>query len=230
MAPQNLIEEKRVEIQEVRPGGPCGLAVAGTAGWFSLDKETRGLLKTVPTNRDLLFWTQPQRDAAFRALDRISLLAKWHVIPASASPLALPPGPPLQLPIDIETYMAGQRSAGLVVLHNGKLRLERYGLDFDKDGRWTSFSGGQVVHLDPGGRGAARRLHQEHGRQGQRLHPGHERLGLRRRERAPAAHHDLGRALERRLRRPQRRRGKVQQPQTRRWRGCAGQLHAQAAP
>ena len=121
-------------------GAVLVLAVTGTAGWFSLDKETRGLLKTVPTNRDLLFWTQPQRDAAFRALDRISLLAKWHVIPASTAPLALPPGPPLQLPIDIDTYMAGQRSAGLVVLHNGKLRLERYGLDFDKDGRWTSFS------------------------------------------------------------------------------------------
>jgi len=121
-------------------GALVALAVAGTAGWFSLDKETRGLLKTVPTNRDLLFWTQPQRDAAFRALDRISLLAKWHVIPASTAPLALPPGPPLQLPIDIDTYMAGQRSAGLVVLHNGKLRLERYGLDFDKDGRSTSFS------------------------------------------------------------------------------------------
>ena len=121
-------------------GALVALAVAGTAGRFSLDKETRGLLKTVPTNRDLLFWTQPQRDAAFRALDRISLLAKWHVIPASTAPLALPLGPPLQMPIDIDTYMAGQRSAGLVVLHNGKLRLERYGLDFDKDGRWTSFS------------------------------------------------------------------------------------------
>ena len=35
------------------------------AGWFSLDKETRGLLATLPTNRDLLFWSQPQRDAAF---------------------------------------------------------------------------------------------------------------------------------------------------------------------
>lgn len=127
-------------LKKIALGTLLALAAAGTAGWFSLDKETRGLLKTVPTNRDLLFWTQPQRDAAFRALDRISLLAKWHVIPASTAPLALPPGPPLQLPIDIDTYMAGQRSAGLVVLHNGKLRLERYGLDFDKDGRWTSFS------------------------------------------------------------------------------------------
>src|SRR5207342_803351 len=45
--------------------------VAGSAGWFSLDKETRGLLATLPTNRDVLFWSQAQRDAGFRALDRL---------------------------------------------------------------------------------------------------------------------------------------------------------------
>ena len=52
------------------------LGVAGAAGWFNLDKETRGLLATLPTNRDLLFWSQAQRDAAFRALDRLPVLAK----------------------------------------------------------------------------------------------------------------------------------------------------------
>ena len=36
--------------------------------------------------------------------------------------------------------MAGQRSAALLIVHDGKLRLERYGLGFDDDGRWTSFS------------------------------------------------------------------------------------------
>ena len=118
----------------------AALAVAGTAGWFSLDKEARGLLATLPTNRDLLFWSVPQRDAAFRALDRISLLAKWHVIPASGTPKPLPQGEPLKLPIDLDAYMASQRSAAIVVLQGGKLRIERYGLDFDKDGRWTSFS------------------------------------------------------------------------------------------
>ena len=116
------------------------LATAGTAGWLSLDKETRGLLATVPTNRDLLFWSQPQRDAAFRALDRLSVLAKSRVIPAGNTPSALPPGPPLKLSIDVDAFMAGQRSAALLVLHDGKLRLERYGLDFDASGRWTSFS------------------------------------------------------------------------------------------
>jgi len=77
------------------------LGAAAVGGWFSLDKETRGLLATVPTNRDLLFWTVPQRDAAFRALDRLPILAKANVVPASGTPSALPPGAPLKLTTDI---------------------------------------------------------------------------------------------------------------------------------
>jgi CubicO group peptidase (beta-lactamase class C family) len=121
--------------------GLLALAVAaGTTFWFSLDKETRGLLATVPTNRDLLFWSESQRDAAFRALDRLPFLAKARDVPAGGRPTPLPLGPPLPLPLDVDAYMAGQRSAALLIVHDGKLRLERYGLDFDAAGRWTSFS------------------------------------------------------------------------------------------
>jgi CubicO group peptidase (beta-lactamase class C family) len=116
------------------------LVVAACAGWLSLDKETRGLLATLPTNRDVLFWSQAQRDAAFRALDRLPVLAKARVVPAGATPSPLPAGSPLKLPLDVDAYMAGQRSAALLVVHDGKLRLERYGLGFDRNGRWTSFS------------------------------------------------------------------------------------------
>jgi len=116
------------------------LAVAGVAGWFGLDKETRGLLAALPTNRDVLFWSQAQRDAAFRALDRLPVLAKSRVVAAGATPMPLPPGPPLKLAVDVDAYMAGQRSAALLIVHDGKLRLERYGLGFDAGGRWTSFS------------------------------------------------------------------------------------------
>ena len=116
------------------------LVVAGAAGWFSLDKETRGLLATLPTDKDVLFWNQAQRDAAFRALDRLPVLAKAHVVPAGGTPMPLPAGPPLKLPVDVDAYMAGQRSAALLVVHDGKIRLERYGLGFDNSGRWTSFS------------------------------------------------------------------------------------------
>lgn len=114
--------------------------VAATAGWFSLDKGTRAVLATMPTNTDLLFWNQDQRDAAFRALDRLPLVAKVRVVPAGGTPRPLPPGPPLRLPVDVDAFMAGQRSAALLVVHDGKLRLERYGLGFDGNGRWTSFS------------------------------------------------------------------------------------------
>ncbi|MBI5259133.1 MAG: serine hydrolase [Burkholderiales bacterium] len=116
------------------------VVVAGTSGWFSLDKETRGLLAALPTNRDILFWSQSQRDAAFRALDRLPVLAKVREVPAGGTPLPLPPGPPLKLEQDIDAYMAGQRSAALLIVHDGKLRLERYGLGFGPEGRWTSFS------------------------------------------------------------------------------------------
>jgi CubicO group peptidase (beta-lactamase class C family) len=129
-----------MKARKIALGLLVALVLAGCAGWFSLDRETRGLLATLPTNRDVLFWSQAQRDAAFRALDRLPFLAKSRVVPAGATPTPLPPGPPLKLALDIDDYMAGQRSAALLVVHDGKLRLERYGLGFDSGGRWTTFS------------------------------------------------------------------------------------------
>lgn len=116
------------------------LLIAATAGWFSLSKDVRALVATLPHNKDLLFWTQAQRDAAFRVLDQVPVLAKARDVPAGGTPLPLPAGPPLKLAMDIDAYMAGQRSSSLLVIHDGKLRLERYGLGFDGFGRWTSFS------------------------------------------------------------------------------------------
>ena len=128
-------------ITKIALGTVLGLALSATAAWMSLDRETRGLLKTAPTNRDLLFWSEPQRDAAFRALDRIPLLSKWHTAqPDRGAVRVLPPGPPLPATLDIDGFMAAQRSSALLVLQRGQLRLERYGLDFDAQGRWTSFS------------------------------------------------------------------------------------------
>ncbi|NBU24770.1 MAG: class C beta-lactamase-related serine hydrolase [Gammaproteobacteria bacterium] len=117
-----------------------GLLLLGGGVWYStLDKETRGLLASLPTGRDVLSWKQGQREAAFRALDRLPLLAKASTISASPTPLALPSGKPLEIP-GIDAYMRGQNTAGLVILQDGKVRFERYGLGFDAAGRWTSFS------------------------------------------------------------------------------------------
>ena len=115
------------------------LGLAG-AGWYaSLDAETRGLLAALPTNRDVLMWSVPQRDAAFRAMDRLPVLAEAREIAPSDKPLPLPAGKPLTIP-GVEAYMASQRAAGLVIVQDGKVRFERYGLGFGPKGRWTSFS------------------------------------------------------------------------------------------
>ena len=122
--------------------GLAAVAVAALAGvgWYaSLDAETRGLLAAMPTNRDVLMWTIPQRDAAFRAMDRLPVLAEAREIAPSDHPLPLPTGKPLTVP-GVDAYMASQRVAGLVIVQDGKIRLERYGLGFDAKGRWTSFS------------------------------------------------------------------------------------------
>lgn len=120
-------------------GGLVFLCLSAFSFWNSFDKETRGILKTFPTNKDVLLWSQEQRDAAFRALDRITILAKNHVIKASTKPLILEDGTPLNIP-NIDNFLKSQRNTGIVIIHNGKIRYEKYGLDFDKNGRWTSFS------------------------------------------------------------------------------------------
>lgn len=116
-------------------------AVLAAGGlWFAtLDKETRGLLAVLPTNADVLSWRQDQREAAFRAMDRLPFLATAAIITPSPLPLTLPIGEPLEIP-GLDEYMAAQGTAGLVIVQDGKIRLERYGLGFDAAGRWTSFS------------------------------------------------------------------------------------------
>jgi CubicO group peptidase (beta-lactamase class C family) len=117
----------------------AALLLAGSGWLASLDPEARALLATMPTSRDVLSWNQEQRDAAFRATDRLTLLARSRDIAPSATPLALPAGKPLAIP-GIDQYLNGQRSAGIVILQDGKVRFEHYGLGFAANGRWTSFS------------------------------------------------------------------------------------------
>lgn len=115
------------------------IALLGMA-YLGADKDTRRLLANLPTDTDVLFWSIPQRDAAFRAMDWIPVLASWNVIAAGDRVFPLPEGEPLVIATDVDAYMQEQRTAALVIIQDGKVRLERYGLDFDADGRWTSFS------------------------------------------------------------------------------------------
>jgi CubicO group peptidase (beta-lactamase class C family) len=116
------------------------LAAAGGIFWATADKDIRGLITHMPTDKNVLFWSIPQRDAAFRAMDRIPLLSKSRIISAGKDVCPLPKGTSLDVGIDVDAYKKDQRTAGLVIIQDGKIRFEKYGLGFSADGRWTSFS------------------------------------------------------------------------------------------
>lgn len=87
---------------------------------------------------EVLFWDQPTRERNFRQMEKIF---PGYVVEAGSRVKALPAGVPL--PVDsatIDAYMKANNVAGLIVLQDGRVRLERYGLGFGREGRWTSFS------------------------------------------------------------------------------------------
>lgn len=116
------------------------LVVILGAIWWLIGADWRRLILAAPSDANVLFWTQGQRDAGFRMMDRVSFLVDARDIPASDTLKELPEGPPLSLAIDLDAYMRDNRHSAIVVLHNGEIRLETYGLGFNEKGRWTSFS------------------------------------------------------------------------------------------
>ena len=126
-----------------------GIGIAGIviilalgAGWVLVGPDWRALIAHPPSGRDVLFWSNAQRDAAFRMMDRLPMIIESRPIPAGDTPRPLPEGKPLDISaqLDLDAYMAAQNAAAVVILHNGEIRLERYGNAFTPEGRWTSFS------------------------------------------------------------------------------------------
>jgi CubicO group peptidase (beta-lactamase class C family) len=99
--------------------------------------EAVKLYTNLPKDQNVLFWTVDQRDSAFRAMEK---LVKVNDIAKGDAVYPLPQGTPITLPQDVDAYMKAQRNAGLIIVQDGKIRLEKYALDYSKDGRWTSFS------------------------------------------------------------------------------------------
>jgi len=87
---------------------------------------------------EILFWSQAQRDANFPAMEK---LFPGNTIKAPTHARVLPVGVPLPIPAaDVDAFMSSMNVAGLIVLQNGKVRLERYARGLTEQGRWTSFS------------------------------------------------------------------------------------------
>lgn len=106
-----------------------------TAGVMVTD-QNRATLQQV--GADVLFWTQEQRDRNFPAMETVF---PGHVVKAGRRVVPLPVGLPLPVPAaEIDAYVAANNVAGLIVVQNGSVRLERYARGLTREGRWTSFS------------------------------------------------------------------------------------------
>ena len=97
-----------------------------------------------PFSAPVLQWSQGEREAGFPKMD--SLFAH-HVVARGPRVHGLPDGKPVAAfapggagSAQLEQYMTDHKVAGIVVLQDGQLRLERYGLGHSAAGRWTSFS------------------------------------------------------------------------------------------
>ena len=117
------------------------LVILAGAIWWMIGPDWRALAGNPPSGRDVLFWSDAQRSAAFRMMDRLPMIIESRPIPRGETLRPLPAGAPLDLgEFDLDAYLLSQNSAALVILQDGEIRLERYGDRFTPQGRWTSFS------------------------------------------------------------------------------------------
>ncbi|QNE31365.1 beta-lactamase family protein [Sphingomonas sp. NBWT7] len=116
------------------------ISAAGTpsavAAGVPITDGNRDKLKQI--GAEILFWSQEQRDRNFPAMEG---MFPGHVVKAGRKPSPLPVGLPLPVPqADVDAYIAANNVAGLIVVQNGSVRLERYARGLTREGRWTSFS------------------------------------------------------------------------------------------
>jgi CubicO group peptidase (beta-lactamase class C family) len=91
----------------------------------------------------VLTWSQAQREAGLAGMEKIF---RTRTVRASDRPRRLPDGKPLAFATggpragEFDRFVTGQKISGVLVLHDGAVRLERYALTGGRDVRWHSFS------------------------------------------------------------------------------------------
>ena len=94
--------------------------------------------------RSSFLWNQAEREFGFAHWDDVY---SGRLVSRGTRVRALPPGAPLASlrpgtigAQALDRFIADEKVAGLVVLQNGEVRLERYALGYSATGRWTSQS------------------------------------------------------------------------------------------
>lgn len=89
-------------------------------------------------------WNQEEKEFGFAHFDQVFKTRdvpngkKVHELPQGIAIAAFSKGG--QKEKDLETFITEQKVAGLLILQNGKIRMERYALGFSDAERWTSQS------------------------------------------------------------------------------------------
>jgi CubicO group peptidase (beta-lactamase class C family) len=126
-------------LRAIRQATVVLLLAAAAPGWTASEIDRDVLMR-----RPLALWDQAQREFGFAHWDH---LYPARVIARGPAVRALPVGAPLagfaaggvgavQLQRNVEDFQL----AGIVVLHQGRLRLEHYARGHSAAGRWVSFS------------------------------------------------------------------------------------------
>ncbi len=125
--------------------GTLALAVAAVAQTPTQAQPASDLKTKTFQAAQVLFWNQTQKEAFFPHMeDQFDV----HTVKVGPHVTPLPDGAPLgelkikagDKTLTVDDFMAGEKTAGLLVIQDGKVRLEKYGLGYGPKGRWTSFS------------------------------------------------------------------------------------------
>ena len=129
----------------MKPARFAILASALLASSIQISLASQSQQKREPASRAavVLTWDQAQREAGFAGMEKIFLT---RTVRASDRPRRLPDGKPLAFAsngprvYEFDRFVTGQKVAGVLVLHDGAVRLERYALTGGREVRWHSFS------------------------------------------------------------------------------------------
>lgn len=98
-----------------------------------------------PDTPSILFWSPEQQSTGYRTIEKLYQVAtvkrgtQVHPLPMAAKQLSVT-YKFADREWTVDDYMQANRTSGLLVLKDGKIVLERYGLGRTAKDRWTSFS------------------------------------------------------------------------------------------
>ncbi|HAV79455.1 MAG: serine hydrolase [Sphingomonadaceae bacterium] len=120
--------------------GDAGTATATAVPPPAVTQSMPEQMASLDPSDSILFWSDERRSAVFRDMEgsfpglEVAPASTVRELPRSAAPL------PASLQAELREYMAETQAAGLMVLKDGEVLFEDYGLGFGPTGRWTSFS------------------------------------------------------------------------------------------